>query len=650
VNVSGKFSGKTCLLKGRFPGITSLPERLGLQEMEIKWTDEQEAILGADPGSRIVVDAGPGTGKTAVACGRVARLVDHYGQEPSNIMVISFTRTAVAEIRERISSFLEDAGAVFSIRIATLDSFAWTLHSGFREDLPLFDYNDNIREVAELAQNDEGVKEYLKSIEHLVVDEAQDIVGLRAELVEKIIENLSPDCGVTVFCDMAQAIYGFANDEETSSETRQETLGEHLLKSGKWGFEFKEISEVKRVHSPNLKHLFSDTRKKVLDSYRVASPQSWKDLKGEIRENADGLIETYINEVSELPENAFLLFRRRVEVLLCSSFLGNRPHRIRMSGLPICIAPWVGACLSGCTGSGITRNNFLALWRSNVSCAFAGSLNSDEAWRMLVRLAGETESKVNLTLLRTRLGRKQPPVEFCLPDLGSGGPIIATIHAAKGRESNQVFLMPPPNCGNGNGDTGEEIRVLYVGATRARESLTVGEGFWQRVQYLEKSKRIFHLHDQDHAQVEIGRDCDVTAANLVSKNKLKEGEADEIQDNLKEFAGDFLEARAISEPSKDYIYEIEVSGKCLGFLSNENVNRDMFEVGNVLQKKFHGRKRKPPQKIEHLRIMGVRTVVLPPDSPVLGDIHEPWASSGILLAPVVLGYPKCYFPFARRRY
>ena len=60
--------------------------------------------------------------------------------------------------------------------------------------------------------------EYLESVEHLVVDEAQDIVGIRAELlVVEIIRKLSSSCGVTVFADEAQAIYGFADDGEVQA-------------------------------------------------------------------------------------------------------------------------------------------------------------------------------------------------------------------------------------------------------------------------------------------------------------------------------------------------------------------------------------------------------------------------------------------------
>ena len=53
---------------------------------------------------KIVVHAGPGMGKTAVACARVSELI-RQDVEPANIWLLSFTRTAVAEIRDRIELF-----------------------------------------------------------------------------------------------------------------------------------------------------------------------------------------------------------------------------------------------------------------------------------------------------------------------------------------------------------------------------------------------------------------------------------------------------------------------------------------------------------------------------------------------------------------
>lgn len=65
---------------------------------------------------RVSVDAGPGTGKTVVACARQDYLINEEDTEPSNIRVISFTRAAVAEICDRPSHLKHRCLCAASIR------------------------------------------------------------------------------------------------------------------------------------------------------------------------------------------------------------------------------------------------------------------------------------------------------------------------------------------------------------------------------------------------------------------------------------------------------------------------------------------------------------------------------------------------------
>lgn len=60
---------------------------------------QQSAILHQD-GAMLVL-AGPGSGKTAVITERTCNLIEKYGVEPASILVITFTRAAAAEMKER---------------------------------------------------------------------------------------------------------------------------------------------------------------------------------------------------------------------------------------------------------------------------------------------------------------------------------------------------------------------------------------------------------------------------------------------------------------------------------------------------------------------------------------------------------------------
>ena len=57
--------------------------------------------------------------------------------------------------------------------------------------------------------------------------------------------------------------------------------------------------------------------------------------------------------------------------------------------------------------------------------------------------AGVEPATVDLVHLRQIVSLSRPPVEVCLPDLGTTGPILGTIHASKGREADTVVLVMP---------------------------------------------------------------------------------------------------------------------------------------------------------------------------------------------------------------
>lgn len=84
---------------------------------------EQQRVIEAPANARLVVEAGPGSGKTFVACARIASLVERGEVVPSRVLVLSFTRVAVAELRDRVAA-LNPSAATPAIHTRTFDAFA----------------------------------------------------------------------------------------------------------------------------------------------------------------------------------------------------------------------------------------------------------------------------------------------------------------------------------------------------------------------------------------------------------------------------------------------------------------------------------------------------------------------------------------------
>jgi len=94
-----------------------------------------------DPANHVVLEASAGTGKTSVLVSRYVNLLTR-GVDPSNILAITFTRKAAAEMRERIIRELRKAAAqstfdrtrwnairdrLADIQISTIDAFCLSL-------------------------------------------------------------------------------------------------------------------------------------------------------------------------------------------------------------------------------------------------------------------------------------------------------------------------------------------------------------------------------------------------------------------------------------------------------------------------------------------------------------------------------------------
>src|SRR4029453_19187379 len=63
--------------------------------------DASARQFAVDPENNVVLEASAGTGKTSVLVARYVNLLKR-GVDPSNILAITFTRKAAAEMRDRI--------------------------------------------------------------------------------------------------------------------------------------------------------------------------------------------------------------------------------------------------------------------------------------------------------------------------------------------------------------------------------------------------------------------------------------------------------------------------------------------------------------------------------------------------------------------
>lgn len=610
------------------------------------WDKDQAAVIEAAPSDRLLVDAGPGTGKTAVACARVAWLVKEEGVSPANILLVSFTRTAVAELRSRIASYLGSEALAAAVRIATLDAEAFRLQAGFSGGDVDFSagYDENIAKVITLINTgSDELDDYLRRIKHLIVDEAQDLYGARATLVIQLIRSVTSQCGVTVFADPGQAIYGFTVEDGCKESAGQSLLAQ--IGSEQPPFEGRTLRTIHRTDSPQLVTIFSGARP-LLGRGDMAGHEQ---LRSELLTHAAG--EFPDDDELRNGNGRLLLYRFRRDVLSRSQALSDAgiEHRIRMSNVPACVHPWIGWLLSTTRSRYLDAKGIASLFVDREMGALFPGVDPESAFRQLRGLAPADSNRVDLERLCSVLSRTRPPIEVCSPDLGRAGPIVATIHASKGREADDVVLSLPPPPDNGE-DIGEETRVLYVGATRPKRSLValdaaspkayrIGSGRTWRV--VNSSKPGNYLR----ATVQVGLDWDVsTTAGVRSPLAATPQEAQAGQRLLAESAGKFIPvfsrcAEAWKWKHRLFLDESELL--CIGQLSKTVEEDFRFVVGWFAR---HYRTSVcTPWKIPGLRLFGVRTIAVAEDDKMRPFLQEPYKTSGFLLAPVISGFPTLKF-------
>src|SRR5262250_952496 len=86
----------------------------------MRLTEQQKRAAHA--AGSVAVTAGAGTGKTAMLAERFLHHVLHDGLRPIEIVAVTFTEKAAAELRQRIRSRLSDSRAVTEEQLAEVEA------------------------------------------------------------------------------------------------------------------------------------------------------------------------------------------------------------------------------------------------------------------------------------------------------------------------------------------------------------------------------------------------------------------------------------------------------------------------------------------------------------------------------------------------
>ena len=434
--------------------------------IQIDSTQAITEIIQSDIGSHILVNAGPGAGKTYTA---IQRLLFVIGQVPPDecdrILVLCYTRAAVGEIKKRIEQGVIDHTLPYEaaeISVCTLDSFATSYLltiDEISERLGEFDYNQRVQQF-----NQRIDAEDFEDFRYCIIDELQDLVNDRATMTLKLLRALP--CGYLLLGDKCQAIYDYdcQGSQNINSVMFYEALGE-LLPGDTLKYEItgnKRQSEQLNQRSKILRHelLFlhpSTLREKFRES-----------LAAMIK--APFFAESFRND--NIQESTAILCRNNGEAEYMSWLLhkNNIRHNLIRTNSPknslrrsLADALWDYA---EDTISAVDFKNRLII-RSGIT-----EENAEMIFHAVSELLYDEVRDYFECALLAKTVCKNIDLPDSLVNINDSPLTISTIHKAKGKEFDKVYLLgysydPRPDSGTNT----EEERVLYVAETRPKKSI-----------------------------------------------------------------------------------------------------------------------------------------------------------------------------------
>lgn len=599
---------------------TGYPEPEDFAELQtnifgsLKYVNQEEMILsGTD--RNIFVDAGPGTGKTYVLIEKINFLVDKEDIDPQTIQVLSFTNSAVDEIKARLNEKVKNGGdrGLRNVDVRTFHSMAWLL-LGFANDnygnrgwqqIPLAQSEDYDKSVLDAADLIDRFPEIISRWQYFIVDEVQDLTGNKAIFVLSIIRAcIDNNCGFLILGDSCQGIYDYTQDAITSRAFYYD-----LYKTIKGKAEFVSLKTNHR-QSDQLIEITSHLRSAILEESAERMMNSVKVLDASINEldkTARNMNADYVRQQSKEKRLCFLC-RNNGQTLRLSTLFRKIgiSHVLNTTEVRDNFAPWIAYMFADYEDNAMTFDRFVNRMQKK-GIDFKKSADPESVWNRIKRIMNAASETVDVLAFLSALkyAKIDDPIFRITP---GNNVIVSTIHRSKGREYETVILDKSFINGlkSSEKDVGE-YKTLYVAVTRPKETLKTCSLSFERIRKEKRTVRnrwcIWEQKQLKH--LEINAEHDVSRMEFIKENAAEKQSY--ILNNVK--PGDEIKLKRVTLKGRTG-YEIyhcaDEEDMLLGRLRGSFVNDLKLLTGA-------GRNIEYPSFIEDLYVESVYTHIASPD-------------------------------------
>lgn len=169
-------------------------------------TERQTEIINDDETQNIVVAAGPGSGKTMLLVHKLASLILMEDVKVEQLVMLTFSRTAAMEFKERLVKLI--GKAAYFVEIKTFHSYAFDILGR----LGSIEESENVVKKATLSIQSGDVEPEMITKTVLVIDEAQDMNEDEYEFIQAL-QNVNDNMRIIAVGDDDQNIFEFRGSD-----------------------------------------------------------------------------------------------------------------------------------------------------------------------------------------------------------------------------------------------------------------------------------------------------------------------------------------------------------------------------------------------------------------------------------------------------
>lgn len=420
---------------------------------------KQMEIISNKESRYIVVAAGPGSGKTRVLVHKLASLLLMEDVKHEQLLMLTFSRAAATEFKQRLMELI--GNAAHFVEIKTFHSYCFDLLGRIGN---LDDAKDVVARAADMINNGE-VEPNRISKTVLVIDEAQDMSSEEYSLVKALISH-NEDMRVIAVGDDDQNIYEFRGSDSGYM---------YRLKDEPGGV-FVEMTENYRS-AKRLVTFANGFVRKIGRRMKTMPIISRREEEGKVYVTLHKSVFMYQPLVDELLRThsvgtACVLTQTNEEALIITALL-------RRNGIH-------GKLIQYMDGFSFWNMAEVRYFLKYISKCLKTPLITDELWQNAKQATFSLyENSKSLVYLRLCLDVFEETnkvkyyndfKEFVFEssvedffDITGVDVVVSTIHKAKGREFDDVYMLVTDGLCKDN----HLMRKHYVGITRAKNRLFI---------------------------------------------------------------------------------------------------------------------------------------------------------------------------------